>query len=226
MELDGIFLDMYGTLTTGDRQAVETTCGHIVRDTGISLSAKELSIVWGDRFFHALGQCNGDGFLTLFELEAKTLVETMTEFGAEVNPVPYSRMLVEYWQDPPLQPEVKDFLEVFPYPICIVSNADHTDAEAALTARDIKVHDLVTSEEVRSYKPSPRIFEVALERTGWRRDRVIHVGDSLHSDVGGAMAAGIRSGWVNRTHRIYDIGNHEPDYEFEDLNGLTALVRE
>jgi FMN phosphatase YigB (HAD superfamily) len=53
---------------------------------------------------------------------------------------------------------------------------------------------------------------------------VIHVGDSLHSDVGGALAAGIRSGWVNRSHRIHDIGTHEPDYEFEDLTGLAALV--
>ncbi len=86
------------------------------------------------------------------------------------------------------------------------------------------IKHLVTSEDARSYKPHREIFEMALARTGWRRDRVIHVGDSLHSDVGGAMAAGIRSGWVNRAHRIHDIGNHQPDHEFVDLHGLTALV--
>jgi len=50
------------------------------------------------------------------------------------------------------------------------------------------------------------------------------IGGSLHSDVGGAIAAGIRSRWVNRTHRIHDIGNHQPDHEFADLLGLAALV--
>ena len=89
---------------------------------------------------------------------------------------------------------------------------------------DIEVHTLITSEQARVYKPVPKIFDVALQRTGWRRDRVIHVGDSLHSDIGGARAAGIRSGWVNRTHRIHDIGTDEPDYEFADLNDLAALV--
>ncbi len=226
MELDGVFLDMYGTLTTGDRRAVETTCGRIVRDTGVSLSAEELSVTWGERFFRALEACSGDGFLTLFDVECKTLVETMAELGvANLDPIPYSRMLMDYWQNPELQPDTLAFLAEFPCPVCIVSNADRADVEAALARHGIVVHDLVTSEETRSYKPDVRIFEVALERTGWRRDRVIHVGDSLHSDVGGAIAAGIRNGWVNRAHRIHDIGTAEPDYEFEDLHGLTALVK-
>ncbi|MBN2563077.1 MAG: HAD family hydrolase [Phycisphaerae bacterium] len=226
MELDGILMDLYGTLTTGDREAVERTCGCIVKDAGVSLTAGQLSIIWGERFLSALESINGDRFLTLFDLEVKTLVETMAELGAEVDPIPYVRMLVEYWQNPPLQPEAKAFLDGFNIPICIVSNADHADAEAALAKHSVKVHDLVTSEEARFYKPDPRIFEAALMKTGWRRDRVIHVGDSLHSDVGGAIAAGIRSGWLNRTHRIHDIGTEEPDYEFEDLNGLTALLRQ
>ena len=51
MELDGVFMDMYGTLTAGDRHAVETTCAEIIRHTGLSMTARELGIVWGDRFF-------------------------------------------------------------------------------------------------------------------------------------------------------------------------------
>ena len=225
MELDGLFLDMYGTLTTGDRAAVESVCRVIIDDTGVQMSPRELSVTWGGRFFHAMDFCNDERFLTLFEVEATTLRETMTQLGVSVDPYMYVRRLTEYWQDPPLQPEVRDFLASFPLPICIVSNADRADIDATLKRHEIDVAEVVTSEEVRSYKPAPKIFEVALRRTGWRRERVIHVGDSLHSDVGGAMMAGIRSGWVNRAHRIHDIGTHEPDHEFEDLHGLTALVR-
>lgn len=225
MKLDGVFLDMYGTLTTGDRHAVETVCGEIIRETGVAMSAQELSVTWGERFFHAMDFCNDEQFCPLFEVEARTLRATMRRLGVEVDPYVFVRRLTAYWEDPPLQPEVPSFLASFPLPICIVSNADRQDIAAALARHEIRVAHVVTSEDVRSYKPAPKIFEVALRETGWRRERVIHVGDSLHSDVGGALVAGIRSGWVNRAHRIHDIGTQQPDYEFEDLHGLTALVR-
>lgn len=224
MELEGVFLDMYGTLTTGDRAAVESTCRQIIADTGLGMSARELSITWGERFFAAMNCCNHDGFETLRELEERTLRETMTALGVAIDPQPYVWQLVEYWRDPPLQPEAREFLRAFHRPICIVSNADRLDVEIALERLGIRVAGLVTSQDARSYKPDAKIFEDALRLTGWARGRVIHVGDSLHSDVGGARAAGLRAGWVNRAHRIHDIGTQKPDYEFEDLMGLVAFA--
>jgi len=225
MELDGVFLDLYGTLTSGDRQAVETTCEQIILKTGVTITAQELSITWGNRFLHSLDACNGEDFVTLFDLEKRTLVETMTEMNIDVDPAPFAEMLKQYWRNPPLQPEVLSFIAEFKYPLFIVSNADQADAEAALGAYGIEVEGILTSELARVYKPHPRIFDLALEQTGWRRERVIHVGDSLHSDVGGAIAAGIRSGWLNRTHRIHDVGTHDPDHEFGDLSEFAAWVR-
>ncbi len=61
-------------------------------------------------------------------------------------------------------------------------------------------------------------------KTGWRRERLIHVGDSLHSDVGGAIIMGFKSGWVNRQHRIHDIGTHTADYELASLLDMLALI--
>jgi len=224
MELDGIFLDLYGTLTAGDRAAVESTCATIVRDTGVRLSAQELSITWGERFLNSLDFHNGPSFLTLRELEEKTLRETMSALGVDIQPRRYVDMLMSYWQNPPIHDEVPGFLQAIRVPICLVSNADRADAEAALRRNEIALHDIVTSEDARSYKPDPAIFELALRRTGWRRERVMHVGDSLHSDVGGAMIAGIRTAWINRAHRIHDIGTHQPDHEFEDLMGLARML--
>lgn len=50
---------------------------------------------------------------------------------------------------------------------------------------------IVDSGAVGVAKPDPAIFEIALEATGASPDRTVHVGDSLHMDVGGARAAGI-----------------------------------
>ena len=224
MELDGLFLDMYGTLTTGDRAAVEATCAAIVADTGLPMSAQELSIVWGERFFAAMDISNDDCFATLFEVECRTLAETMTALDRAVTPSKYVEQLAAYWRDPPLQPETREFLRTVRMPVCIVSNADHADLLGALAKHGLHVAGVVTSEEVGCYKPHARIFACALERMGWRRERVLHVGDSLHSDVGGARAAGIVAGWVNRAHRIHDVGTHTPDYEFADLLELRALL--
>lgn len=224
MTLDGLFMDMYGTVTTGDRQAVETVCEHILRDTGLDLTPRDLGITWGERFFHAMERANGADFATLFDIEARTLRETMIALNAHLDPEPYIRELARYWQNPPLQPEVPEFLARCPLPICIVSNADRGDIDAALARHEIQVVGAVTSEDARSYKPDPQIFHDALRLTGWRPERVLHVGDSLHSDVGGARQVGLKSAWLNRAHRIHDIGTHEPDYELRDLNDLLPLI--
>ena len=224
--VDGVFLDMYGTLTSGDRAAVESVCGRIVSEAGLSISATELSVMWGERFLNSLDFCNGPAFETLFDLEIRTLRETMTNLRREMDPVPYAEALREYWRNPPLQEDARTFIASCPVPICIVSNADHEDVVAVVRKNELGVADLVSSEEARSYKPDRNIFDYALRKTGWRRDRVWHCGDSLHSDIGGAIAAGIRNVWLNRIHRIHDIGVHEPDHEVEDLIGLLALLSE
>lgn len=46
-------------------------------------------------------------------------------------------------------------------------------------------------------KPDPRLFEIALERSGARRDETLHVGDLYHVDVLGARAAGLRAALVD-----------------------------
>lgn len=46
--------------------------------------------------------------------------------------------------------------------------------------------------DVKVEKPNPRIFQIALERSGGRAETTIHVGDIYHVDVLGARNAGIR----------------------------------
>ena len=46
------------------------------------------------------------------------------------------------------------------------------------------------------------IFETALKLSGYRRDQVIHVGDSVTSDVKGAKSAGIRPVLVDRKGKL------------------------
>lgn len=60
------------------------------------------------------------------------------------------------------------------------------------------VDALVVSEEVGSIKPDPRIFHVALERLGTRREDAVMVGDAWQADIVGAGRAGIAAVWLDR----------------------------
>ncbi len=57
---------------------------------------------------------------------------------------------------------------------------------------------MLASAEAGMKKPSPKIFELALERAGVGPSRVVHVGDTYHADVLGARRAGIRAIMLDR----------------------------
>ena len=82
---------------------------------------------------------------------------------------------------------------------------------------------VVISGEVGVAKPSPVIFEIALNRLGLSSDDVVHVGDTPHTDVAGARAAGIPSVWLNRTRRALEPHEPTPDIEIASLRELAAI---
>ena len=72
-------------------------------------------------------------------------------------------------------------------------------------------------------KPDPRIFEFALARSGSRPEHVLHVGDSLESDVHGANTSGLHSAWLNRDAMTNDT-DIRPDLEIIDFTELLGFL--
>ncbi len=221
---DAVFIDFYGTLVTGDRRAVEATCARVVDENAMRLSAAELAEAWGRRFFQAIETCNRERFETLFDCECRTLCETVEPHIGVIDPVPYARMLKHYWSAPEPADGALQALQVIDVPVCIVSNADTEDIHKAVGRCGLEVDCIVTSEDARSYKPDEDIFRRALEEVGVRRDRVIHVGDSIHSDVCGAQKLGIATCWVCYSDRILDVGEGTPDHTVHSLLDLPELL--
>lgn len=222
---DAVFLDFYGTLVVGDRAAVEQTCARVVADYGLPLSPAALAVAWGQRFFDAIGCCNEQSFLNLYDCECRTLIETVSPYVHGIDPRPYAEMLKAYWMCPPLASNAAEALSEIDLPICVVSNADTADVLAAIAWHKLPITEVVTSEDARSYKPHRAIFDAALKRMKVAPHRVLHVGDSLHSDVFGAADLGISTCWVHYEDRIMDIGDHEPDHRITDLAHLSGLLR-
>ena len=98
-----------------------------------------------------------------------------------------------------------------------MSNIDREDILKAIEYHGLKPAGVYTSEDAKSYKPRKELFELALASTGLSCKEVIHIGDSLSSDIKGAGAVGIEGIWINRSHREVPDGVKSVDNLLEAL---------
>jgi len=84
---------------------------------------------------------------------------------------------------------------------------------------------VVISEEVGAAKPDRRIFEFAMQSAGYpSASQVLMVGDSLSSDIEGAVRYGIDSCWFNPSGKKNDT-SFRPTYEIGTLRELIPLLK-
>jgi len=224
-----LFLDFYGTLTAYARVTIETICQRVIDEFRLAGDPSAVAERWGRHFFRLIEQSNHERFRTLYECERDSFVHLIAEINRhigthrQVDADDFVRPLRDYLRRPPIYEDAFDILRQLDVPICLVTNADHDDVMAAVRHHGLDFDEVITSEDARCYKPEKGIFELALQRTGWFRDRVAYAGDSRHSDVDGAKRVGLISILIDRAGRVSDIGNAEPDYTFTDLRGLLTL---
>lgn len=170
-------------------------------------------------------QSYGTAFQLLLELELASLRRVLSRFGADLDGDSLSQILYEYWSHPTLFPESTEVLARCTLPTCLVSNIDNAELESALRHTCVHLNLIVTSEDCRAYKPRGEIFQTALSRLGLAADEVLHVGDSLGSDVRGAKSQGISVLWINRKNRQVPCGEDAPDCMSVDLRGLLRVLQ-
>lgn len=102
--------------------------------------------------------------------------------------------------------------------LVVVSNANGTAQQLAERIGLTECVGCVLDSFVEKVeKPDPRFFEIALERSGARRETTIHVGDLYEVDVVGARAAGI-------TPVLLDSADLYPDADCFRVGSLDDLV--
>jgi len=82
---------------------------------------------------------------------------------------------------------------------------------------------VVTSQELGRSKPDPAVFVEAARRAGAEPHRCWMVGDLLHADVAGALAAGMTAVWVRRRHHPGDAAGR-PHHTVDTLSELLTLL--
>lgn len=200
-----VFLDFYGTVVHEDGEIIEEIT-RIIMDTGSAGDKKSIDVFWWKEFQTMCMGSYGAAFETQRELEYKALEKTLSEFKSNANPADLSGRMFAHWIKPPIFHESKEFFKVCPVPVYIVSNIDTADILSALEYHGLKPAGVFTSEDAKSYKPRKEIFQLALHSAGLKGNEVVHIGDSLNSDVKGAGASGINAIWLNRSSKEIPAG--------------------
>jgi 2-haloacid dehalogenase len=111
--------------------------------------------------------------------------------------------------------------------LAIISNVDDDLFAGTRPQLGVDFDHVITAQQAGAYKPSLKIFELALSRIGVSPHRVLHVGQSVYHDVIPAQSLGLSTVWVNRPSLRAGVGavkkaEGHPDLVVSSLTDLAA----
>jgi 2-haloacid dehalogenase len=122
------------------------------------------------------------------------------------------------------------------YKLLVLSNVDRASFRGSNQRLGVSFTEIITAEDVGSYKPSARNFEVLLARAAERgiaSDQLLHVAQSIFHDHVPAKAAGIATVWINRRHDRPGWGatpapttSVTPDWEFSSMAAFAEACKQ
>jgi 2-haloacid dehalogenase len=112
------------------------------------------------------------------------------------------------------------------YKLAILSNGTRQMLEAAARSAGIDrlVSQIISVDEVRIYKPSPRIYELAPKKLDTTPQATGFV-SSNSWDVAGAACFGLTTFWINRGHQPEDELGFRAHHEVAKLTDLLPLLK-
>jgi 2-haloacid dehalogenase len=113
------------------------------------------------------------------------------------------------------------------YKLAVISNVDDDLFATTQPQLGVKFDHVITAQQAGAYKPSLKIFELALSRIGVAATRILHVGQSIYHDVIPAQSLGLATVWVNRPSPRTGVGavksaEGRPELEVSSLAELAA----
>ena len=221
-ELATVFLDAGGVLIFPNWERISTTlAAHGVSVSAAALAAAEPHAKRHLDHTRTINATNDEKrgwlyFNLILEHAGLTPNEATAASLAELHAYHQQSNLWEFMPDDVL-PALRQ-LRALGLQLVVVSNANGTVEKLA---RRIGLTECVEcfldSFVEKVEKPDPRFFEIALQRSGARRESTIHVGDLYEVDVVGARAAGIEP-------VLLDAAGLYPDADCRRVRSLDELV--
>ena len=206
--------DAYGTLF--DVHSV-VEAGRAVTDDPQALSAlwrqKQLEYTWLRSLM--------DRYVDFWAVTQTALSFALRRLGLQPSPM-QAEALMDAYLSLATYPEVKGALAALaPAPLGILSNGSPRMLAAAIASAGLDgvFQHVISVDEVRVYKPSPRVYELGPRAFGLSAREILFVSSNAW-DVAGAAAFGYRTCWCNRLGVAMEELELTPDHEVERLDEI------
>ena len=154
-----------------------------------------------------------------------SLDKSMKVYGIDKN---MKNELLDLYKVLSPYPEVSEVLKNLKnkkFKIAILSNGNPALLNELVTSNDLNnlFDDLFSVEEVKIYKPDPRVYEIPLKKYSIKANQVTFLSANTW-DVSGGGNFGYNSIWVNRNNSEFDVLDYQPKIEINNLNQLLDII--
>ena len=188
--LKAVFIDYTGTIMKAAGTDVEEMTMRLYKNSDIE-SPQAMLDYWWSHLKKYESESFGDDFLTEDEIVDKLLADCAEELHLQENLEEAHELCRRFWMYAPAFEDAKPFFEKCPLPIYVITNNGVRYVGEGMRDKGLEPAGIICGDMARAYKPHRELFEKALEISGCSADEVVHIGDSMASDVAGARAAGI-----------------------------------
>lgn len=188
--IKAIFIDYTGTIMEETGKEMTEIVRRCCQNSNVK-DSKEVLSYWWKHLKEYEQKSYQETYITEDEIVDRLLEKCEKELGLKDDFEQLHRLFQEFWMHAPAFADTKEFFETCSLPIYIISNNGCAYIEESMREKDLHPAGIISGDMVRAYKPHREIFEKALEVSGCKACEVLHIGDSVESDVFGAKAVGI-----------------------------------
>ena len=219
--IQAVVFDAYGTLF--DVHSVIALCDRKFPGRGAELSklwrSKQLEYTW---LRSLMGQ-----YEDFWKVTESALVFACRSLSLACPPQTRQELMESYLHLE-IFPEVKPTLaQLAQYSLAILSNGSPKMLAAAVESAGLKdmFTDVISVDEAKIYKPSPRAYALVSRRVRVPDSSVAFVSSNFW-DVAGASSFGFWACWVNRAKLPQDELSVKPNATVDNLDSVVGLLRE
>ncbi len=224
--IKGVIFDVHRTLVD-DSGFPRERVWQLIKQAGVEFDMDEYYRLYDELTKIYFDWSGIKRFITVREIHRKRLQGIYQHFGVNRNIDEDLDYLWKCMKRSQIYPEVPEVLSVVSekYKTALLSNADEDDPLIKILHDNGFSFDVVvTSHQLKSYKPNADLFGEVCKKLKLNRDQVIMVGDSPISDIIGAKNAGVKIVWLNRNQHELPPEFPKPDYKISNLKQLLSLL--
>ena len=160
-----------------------------------------------------------------WQITEESLDKSMMVFN--IDPEMKNELLNLYKVLSPFQevPETLKSLKEKNFKLAILSNGTPSLLNDLVKSNNLNnlFDDLFSIEEVKIYKPHPKVYDLPIEKYKIKKNEVAFLSANTW-DVSGAGNYGYQSIWVNRNNNIFDNLDYKPNNQIKNLSELINLI--